>query len=92
MNINQLIEKMRVLETDHDPDGWPAVRMSQISTLCDAVESAIPALDLLQTRLEQGATIVRHDDSWRLQDKDDVTICSGATIRKMLIELIFTDC
>ena len=30
-----LIERMRTLESDHGPDGWPAVRMRDISALCD---------------------------------------------------------
>jgi hypothetical protein len=33
------IEKeLRSFEADHGPDGWPAVRMRQISELCDEVD------------------------------------------------------
>lgn len=33
-----IVEEMRGFEIDHEPDGWPAVRMRQISSLCDEVE------------------------------------------------------
>ena len=31
-------KEFRSLEADHGPDGWPAVRMGQISALCDEVD------------------------------------------------------
>lgn len=34
----QLIEKLRLLEVDHAPDGWPAVQMRDITALLDMVE------------------------------------------------------
>jgi hypothetical protein len=36
--ITELVSMMRLLEQDHDPDGWPAVQMKDISALCDAIE------------------------------------------------------
>ena len=33
------LARLRLLEVDHDPDGWPAVRMRDISVLMDEVES-----------------------------------------------------
>lgn len=33
-----IVEMMRLLEVDHGPDGWPAVRMRDISALCDEIE------------------------------------------------------
>lgn len=33
-----IVEEMRGFEIDHGPDGWPAVRMRQISALCDEIE------------------------------------------------------
>lgn len=33
-----IVVEMRCFEVDHEPDGWPAVRMRQISALCDEVE------------------------------------------------------
>lgn len=33
-----IVKEMRGFEIDHEPDGWPAVRMRQVSALCDEVE------------------------------------------------------
>jgi len=32
---NALIMKMRILQEDHEPDGWPAVQMKEITNLCN---------------------------------------------------------
>lgn len=37
-DTTELINRMRLLEEDHEPEGWPAVQMKDISALCDAVE------------------------------------------------------
>ena len=34
-----IVEEMRSFEADHEPDGWPCVRMRQISAMCDEIES-----------------------------------------------------
>ena len=34
----EIVEEMRSFEADHKPDGWPAVKMRQISALCDEAE------------------------------------------------------
>ena len=39
-----LVANMRALEADHEPDGWPAVRMKEISALCDEIERLRAAL------------------------------------------------
>jgi len=57
-----------------------------------ALENAVPALDLLQARLENYATIEYQDWEWHLFDRDGEGICSGKTIREMVLNLIFTDC
>ena len=36
--IDELIEHMRTLETDHLPEGWPAVRMQQITALLNEID------------------------------------------------------
>ena len=35
--MSDLVERMRGFESDHTPDGWPAVRMREISGLCDEI-------------------------------------------------------
>ncbi len=39
-STSALIERMRAFEADHVPDGWPCIRMRDITALCDAVEAA----------------------------------------------------
>ncbi|MEN1941053.1 hypothetical protein WCE39_08165 [Luteimonas sp. MJ174] len=43
--MRELIEGLRVLEQDHEPDGWPAVRMRDITALLDALEAAHADID-----------------------------------------------
>ena len=52
----------------------------------------IPALDLLETRLDAGCQIEKCDMGWCLFDTDGECVCYGTTIRQMLVNLIFTDC
>ena len=52
----------------------------------------IPALDLLETRLDAGCQIEKCDMGWCLFDKEGECVCYGTTIRQMLVNLIFTDC
>lgn len=33
-----IVEYMRGFAEDHEPDGWPAVKMSQITALCDEID------------------------------------------------------
>jgi len=51
-DTDKLIKRMRTLEIDHEPDGWPAIRMRDISALCDAVERANLELERLQASIE----------------------------------------
>lgn len=92
IRINSLLSRLRLLERDNVPGGLPAVQMRDISALCNAVEKAIPSLDLLQTRLEQGAKIEYQDEEWHLFEETGNGICRGKTVREMLMNLIFVDC
>ena len=38
MNTQEIIAKVRLMETDHTPDGYPAIRMREVSALADALE------------------------------------------------------
>lgn len=51
MNHQELIERMRGFEIDHSPDGWPAIRMREISAMCDAVESLLAENERLNHNL-----------------------------------------
>jgi hypothetical protein len=36
--VSELLEQMKLLNEDHKPDGWPAVRMSDINELIEIIE------------------------------------------------------
>ena len=38
MNVAEIIRRVRVLEVDHDKEGWPAIRMGDVTALADEVE------------------------------------------------------
>ena len=50
-----------------------------------------PVLDIIDDLMIKGAVIKRRDETWVLKDgtKD---ICTGKTIKKLLINLIFIQC
>ena len=37
--IDDVIMRMRLLQVDHEPEGWPAVRMRDISAMLREIES-----------------------------------------------------
>lgn len=54
MDYQELIEPLewlRGFEIDHSPDGWPAIRMREISAMCDAVESLLAENERLKHNL-----------------------------------------
>ena len=51
MNYKEQIEWLRGFEIDHSPDGWPAIRMREISAMCDAVESLLAENERLNHNL-----------------------------------------
>lgn len=36
----QLVDRVRVMEADHHPEGWPAIKMGFITELADELEAA----------------------------------------------------
>ena len=51
MDYRELIERLRSFEIDHEPDGWPGVRMRQISAMCDSIESLLAENERLKVEL-----------------------------------------
>lgn len=52
-DVMELIERLRGFEIDHKPDGWPAIRMRDVSALCNAIDE----LTELSERLKNEAQI-----------------------------------
>ncbi len=57
----------------------------------DIIEKIIPSLDLLQERLDDQCYIKLQGGRWHLLGEDGDSICSGETVREMLINLIFSE-
>ncbi|RLJ20019.1 hypothetical protein DJ031_06835 [bacterium endosymbiont of Escarpia laminata] len=91
-DVERLVSSCRTLEIDHMPDGWPAIKMRDVSALCDAVESVVPGIDRLEDRLLAGCEITRQDSRWYLYDRSGEYVTSGDTLRKMIINVVFSDC
>ena len=89
--MTQEIEKIK-LELETYKDGLVGVYESAEKIRSIAFNAAIPSLDLLQARLEQGCEIVEQDSRWYLFDREGEYVTSGDTVREMIINLIFTDC
>jgi len=45
---NELIERLRVLEQDHKPDGWPAIQMRDVTALLDTIETQAKQIEALK--------------------------------------------
>ena len=86
----QEIEKIK-LELETYKDGMVGVYDAAEKIRAIAFNSVIPALDLLQARLESGCEIKQQDGQWHLFESSGDSVTSGATVREMIINLIFTD-
>ena len=42
---------MRGFEIDHEPNGWPAIQMRDISAMCDVIESLLAENERLKAEL-----------------------------------------
>jgi hypothetical protein len=54
---NDLVARMRGFEVDHEPDGWPGIRMREVSALCDEVEA-------LREQLAAAQAIIADIKAW----------------------------
>ena len=73
MNHQELIERMRGFEIDHDPKGWPAIQMRDISDMCDAIESLLSENERLNAELSKyrDAPVVAYATT---NEEDDLTM------------------
>ena len=90
--MNKLLKKMRKLTQQYEHLDRVPVQMSDIAGMCDLVENAVPSIDRLQDRLEQGCRLAKQDGRWWLFDAEGEGIAGGETLRDVLVNLIFMDC
>lgn len=92
-DVETLLASMRCLAEDHEPEGWPAVQMKDITALVKLVDQSIPSLDLMETRLRAGQRIeVGPKGEIQLVGLDDSVEASGDTLRQLMMQLIWLDC
>lgn len=58
MTDYELIEHMQSLTTDHAPDGWPAVRMSEITQLTELASKTLAIREMVTTDRESKESFV----------------------------------
>lgn len=63
-----------------------------IARLKKKLENAIPAISLLQARLERGEYLSKEDGIWHLFDKLGEGVASGESLQEILLDLIWMDC
>ena len=83
----KLLEKLREMEK--------TLNSSDAMAISDAivlVENAVPAIDLLQDRLERREYLAQQDGQWHLFDSGGEGVTSGKTLRDILLNLIWIDC
>ncbi len=56
-----IVEQMRSFESDHEPDGWPAIQMKQVSALCDEVERLQSLLNGIASEVERLQSLLEQE-------------------------------
>lgn len=84
-DIDALVKRMRLLQIDHEPEGWPAVKMRDISALCDALDGVC----LLQKIFEKRSGSIQRNNcgDWRICDKNDAPLAEGKSLLAALDNL-----
>lgn len=44
--IKELLAKYWSMMADHEPEGWPAIQMKEVTALCDEIERLSPAFEI----------------------------------------------
>ena len=52
MNTKELVERVRIFEIDHKPNGFPAAEMSFLSALADEIDRLVAENAALKNELE----------------------------------------
>lgn len=57
--MSELLEEMKMLNEDHAPDGYPAIKMSEINELVEIIEKQSLQLAKANERVEKLTSYVR---------------------------------
>lgn len=66
-----IVSKMRSLESDHGPDGWPAITMGQVSALCDEIDRLRAQLKVVQEQEPVGYVVIGQGISFYRTTKEE---------------------
>ena len=106
-SLSKLIDLMRTLDQDRSPDGIPDIKVRDITewrkelegvlALMGKLESmleegAIPSLDLLDSRIQEGQSIEVCKEGVCIIDQEGDAVISAPNLRKLLVNLIWLDC
>lgn len=56
-----IVEQMRSFESDHEPDGWPAIQMKQVSALCDEIDRLQSLLNGIASEVERLQSLLEQE-------------------------------
>jgi uncharacterized small protein (DUF1192 family) len=67
--MNTLIERVRMLEKDHSPDGWPSIQMRDVSNLASTIEALQAEVERLKDQLSGMDALIS-----KIQDERDAEV------------------
>ena len=89
MSDPELLTAMRSMVIADAPSNFTTIRNGELARLVTIIDGLVPVLDRLEELLAAGANINLIGDEWWLFNAEGGLIVSGATIREMLVQLIF---
>jgi hypothetical protein len=97
MMVEELLNRMRLLEVDHEPDGWPAVRMRDITALVDEIERRVGiGGELIAARRERDAVRRENAKLCRVLKAAVELVCApkwaGVSDEDMTLERTLREC
>jgi hypothetical protein len=65
--MSEFIERVRMLEIDHEPNGWPAIQMRKLSAAANEIERLQAEVAMLRSALDAAAKSVLFDAGYYKQ-------------------------
>lgn len=95
--MEELLKRMRLLEVDHEPDGWPSVRMRDITALLDEVDRRFGiGGELIAARRERDAAQIENAKLRRVLKAAVELVCStgwaGVSDEDVVLERTLREC
>ena len=75
--IDALTERMRGFDASHEPHGWPAVQMRDITSLCNTIAQLRGEAGVLRALLLQALGVIEVDIRCDCDDVESLTVLAG---------------